>query len=155
MGMFIIVVLLVIVGLMYNKLKESRNRERELLEPGYLKRREKYNQHLNRLGRISSQQDDLIKKAIKSGAKISFWSHLPPSKQGRYKVLYKENGISPLMDFTEFRWEGIRLAQTDESYDFYYSINRYHQEFLEGESYWDGSRFDISNVYYHRVEINH
>lgn len=155
MEMFIIVVLLVLVGLLYNRLKESQDRERELIEPGYLKRREKYNQLLNKLGRISSEQDELIRKAMKSGEKISFWTHRAPSKQGRYKVLYKENGNSPLSNIPEFRWEEIRLYQSDESYTFNYSINRHYKEFLEGESYWDGARFDLPGVYYHKVEMNY
>ena len=60
---------------MYGNKKDTEDKEKERLHPGYLENREKIRRINHKLDFIAEAQNKAIKNAVSNGKKISFWTH--------------------------------------------------------------------------------
>ncbi len=152
MELFIIFVLLVVIGIMYNNKKEADDRERERIEPGFLERRNLKNRIISRLVHILNEQNNRIENARKKGEKIRFWTHVLPKNPGHYQVQYQDkNQLSYSPDYDILFYRGV--LECDEWGHYDYDDTYVFPKLLTTTAYFDGIRYDVENVRYHLFEM--
>lgn len=149
MELFIIFVLLVVIGLMYNNKKVSDDNEKERLNPGFKELRYKKQRIQTYLTLIARSNDEKVKKAKISGKKISFWDHRSPSNPGNYEVQVQiEVGFWHIpVDNILFYESVLDYSELGNTYDYYF------KDCKRTTAYWDGSKYDVKNVRYHLYEM--
>jgi hypothetical protein len=155
MELFIIFVLLVVIGLMYNNKKEADNREKERIDPGYLERKETIDRIIAKLKYFEAEDRNRIAVARKNGKSISFWTHTKPTKTGHYKVKYQEESSYLQQKGSEYDilfYKSVLFA--DEWGNYSYDFTYVQPPLITGTAYWDGLRFDVKNVRYYFFEMN-